>query len=214
MKAVGYARVSTEEQADSGAGLEAQRRAVVEEAHRRGWRLVETFTDTASGRSLERSTGLQKALRAVETGTADVLVVCKLDRLSRSLQDFGGLMERSRRKGWALVALDLGVDTSTPAGEMVANVMMAVAQWERRIIGQRTREALAVRKAQGKRLGRAPELAPDVRRRIRRMRTAGMSVPAIVNRLEADGVPTARGGSWRVATVQQVLGELRRTKTN
>jgi DNA invertase Pin-like site-specific DNA recombinase len=215
MRAVAYIRVSTAEQGESGAGLEAQRRAVTSEAERRGWVLLGVHEDRASGRSTKNRPGLKKALGLLEKGEADALVVSKLDRLSRSLQDFASLMERSRREGWALVALDLGVDTSTPAGEMVANVMMAVAQWERRVIGQRTKDALAVKREElareGRKLGRRPLLREDVRRRIVKMRERGMSVPAIVARLEAEGTPTATGtGRWRVATVQGVLGELRR----
>ncbi|MCA1677351.1 MAG: recombinase family protein, partial [Actinobacteria bacterium] len=82
------------------------------------------------------------------------LVVAKLDRLSRSVQDAAGLLDRAQRHGWALVAADLGVDASTPAGEAMANVMATFGQLERRMIGQRTREALAARKAAGVRLGR------------------------------------------------------------
>jgi Resolvase, N terminal domain len=66
----------------------------------------------------------------------------KLDRLSRSLLDFASLMEDARREGWALVILDLGIDTTTPSGEMIANVMATFAQFERRLIGQRTKDAL------------------------------------------------------------------------
>lgn len=90
----------------------------------------------------------------LQRGDACTLVVSKLDRLSRSLVQFAELMERSRRKGWSLVALDLGVDTSTPAGEMMASVLASFAQYERRLIGQRTRDALAVKREQGVRLGR------------------------------------------------------------
>lgn len=67
-------------------------------------------------------------------------------------------MERARKSRWALVALDIGVDTTTPAGEMMANVLAVFAQFERRLIGQRTREALAVKRLQGVRLGRRPSL--------------------------------------------------------
>jgi DNA invertase Pin-like site-specific DNA recombinase len=83
---VGYIRVSTAEQADSGAGLEAQRAAITAEAERRGWQLVHVFEDAgASGKSLSGRQGLQEALQAVEEGQAQALVVAKLDRLSRSL---------------------------------------------------------------------------------------------------------------------------------
>ena len=120
-RVVGYVRVSTTEQADSGLGLEAQRAAITGEAARRGWDLVATFEDAGrSGTSMRGRDGIAQALRAVEGTIASTLVVAKLDRLSRSLIDFTALMERSRRKGWNLVALDLGVDTTTPAGEVMA----------------------------------------------------------------------------------------------
>ena len=152
---VGYIRVSTSEQADSGAGLEAQRAAIRSEAERRGWQLVHVFEDAgASGKSLNGRRGLQRALEAIEAGTAEGLVVAKLDRLSRSLLDFAALMERARKGGWNVIALDLGVDTSTPAGEMMASVLATFAQFERRLIGQRTKDALAIKRAQGVVLGR------------------------------------------------------------
>lgn len=155
-KVVGYIRVSTDEQGDSGAGLEAQRAAIAAEAKRRGWHLVEILEDTASGKTMTRRPGLAAALQRLESGAADALAVAKLDRLSRSLLDFAGLVERSRKQGWQLVALDLGVDTTTPAGEMMANVLAAFAQFERRLISQRTSDALKVKA----RPGRPPRPAP------------------------------------------------------
>jgi len=206
VRAVGYIRVSTEEQADSGAGLEAQRAAIVAEAARRSFELVAVYEDAASGKSLDGRDGLTQALSAVESGEADALVVAKLDRLSRSLMDFAALMERSRRQRWALVALDLGVDTSTPSGEMLASVLAVFAQFERRLIGQRTREALAVKRAQGVKLGRRRTMPTEIVERIRSERERGASLTAIANALNADGVPTAQGGrQWYASTVRAVL---------
>jgi DNA invertase Pin-like site-specific DNA recombinase len=99
--------------------------------------------------------------------------VAKLDRLGRSIVDFARLLEAARKKGFNIAALDLGPDLSTPQGELVANVIASVAQWERRMVGQRTREALAVRRAQGIRLGRPPTLDPLVAKRIRASGPAG-----------------------------------------
>ncbi len=202
-----YLRVSTDEQADSGAGLTAQQSAVEAEAARRGWVLVAVEVDAgASGKSMTGRPALATALDAVTADEADVLLVAKLDRLSRSLLDFASLMARSQAEGWSLVALDLGVDTSTPAGEFMASVMASAAQWERRIIGQRTRDALAVKQQQGVRLGR-PRLIPDeVALAIRRHRASGLSVRAIAARLTADGIATANGGTrWSASSVQRVL---------
>jgi DNA invertase Pin-like site-specific DNA recombinase len=207
---VGYVRVSTAEQADSGAGLEAQRQAIESEAARRGWRLVQVFEDAAaSGKSMNGRRGLQEALEAVEAGQAEGLVVAKLDRLSRSLLDFAGLMERARKQGWSLVALDLGVDTSTPSGEVMASVLTTFAQFERRLIGQRTKDALAVKRAQGVQLGRPREMSAESVERIRELDQAGLNVAAITRRLNEDGIPTSRGGRWHSPGVKRALSWVR-----
>jgi DNA invertase Pin-like site-specific DNA recombinase len=164
------------------------------------------FEDAASGKSLAGRPGLQEALRAVEDGRGETLVVAKLDRLSRSLLDFSALMERSRKGRWALVALDLGVDTTTPSGEMMANVLAVFAHFERRLIGQRTKDALAVKRSEGVRLGRPRQLPETVRQRIRDLRSQGRSLAAIAGELKHDGVPTAQGGrTWYPSTVRAVL---------
>lgn len=206
MKVVGYARVSTDEQADSGAGMDAQRLAITLECERRGWTLTRIEEDAASGRSMAGRPGLSAALEAIEAGDAETLIVAKLDRLSRSLLDFAALMARAQRRGWALVALDLGVDTTTPQGEMMANVLAVFAQFERRLIGQRTRDALAIKRAQGVRLGRPPAIPPALRDRLREMRAEGMTYRAIALALEAEGVATAHGGErWHASTVSRAV---------
>jgi DNA invertase Pin-like site-specific DNA recombinase len=206
VRVVGYVRVSTADQGDSGAGMDAQRDAIRAESDRRKWELLHVEEDVLSGKTMRRP-GLQRALRQCRTGDADGIIVAKLDRLSRSLLDFAALLDDARRHEYNIVALDLGVDLSTPAGELVANVMASVAQWERRAIGQRTKEALAARRAQGVRLGRPPAIPPDVRRRIVKMRSRGVPLAAIAERLNVDGVPTAHGGArWYASTVKSVVG--------
>jgi DNA invertase Pin-like site-specific DNA recombinase len=205
---IGYIRVSTEEQADSRAGLEAQRAAILLEARRRGWTEADIhwIEDAGySGKDLKRP-GIKAALEALGRKKADTLVVSKLDRVSRSLVDFAGLMDRATREHWALVALDLGVDTSSPAGEAMANVMATFAQFERRLIGQRTKDALAQKRAQGVRLGRPQEVPPDIRARVHAEHVAGKSLRAIAAGLMQDNVPTARGGvKWQASTVKAIL---------
>ena len=207
---IGYVRVSTHEQASNGYGLDAQEAAIRNECDRRGWALLEVVRDKgASGKSTDRP-GLQRALSLIASGQATGLVVSKLDRLSRSVVDFAMLLEWFRSSGATLVALDLGVDTSTPGGELVANVFAAVAQWERRTISQRTREGLAEARTQGKAISR-PTVDPKVAKRIRRMRDRGMTLRAIAAKLNAEGVPTPRGGrEWRVSSVQTACGYKRR----
>lgn len=205
-RVVGYVRVSTEEQADSGAGLAAQRSAIAAEVARRGWELVGVFEDAAaSGKSMNGRPGLLSALAAVEGGEADALVVAKLDRLSRSLLDFASLMDRSQRRGWSLVALDLGVDTTSPQGEVMASVLAAFAQFERRLIGQRTKAALAEKRAAGIRLGRPRSLPSSTDELVVSLRNSGLTLPAIAERLTTLGVATGQGGQWYPTTVRRIL---------
>ncbi len=207
IRVCGYVRVSSQEQADSGAGLEAQRRAISDECKRRGWTLTEVFEDAAaSAKSLSRRPGLQSALDAVESGRASAIVVMKLDRLSRSVLDFANLLDRSRRRGWAVAALDLALDTTSPAGEAMASVIATFAQYERRLIGQRTREALAVKRAQGVRIGRPRSVTDLVARRVRGLRARGLSLRSIAARLDAEGCPTGhRAASWSAESVRWLL---------
>ena len=203
---VAYTRVSSEEQAASGAGLAAQRAAILAEADRRGWHVVGVVEDAGfSGKNLQRP-GIIAALDALRHHRADTLVVAKLDRLSRSMLDFAAIMDRATREHWALVALDLGVDTTTPSGEMMANVLATFAQFERRLISERTKDALRVKKAQGVRLGRDRAVPPEIAERIRRKRATGASLSSIADGLNLDEVPTARGGKrWWPSTIGAVL---------
>ena len=202
---VGYARVSTDEQGANGVSLEAQRAAIEAECARRGWTLARIEQDVLSARTMKRP-GLQAALEACRSGEVGGIVVARLDRLSRSVVQFGHLLEEASKKKFNVVALDLGLDLSTPQGELVANVIASVAQWERKIIGQRTKEALAVKKAQGTRLGRPPTLPTRVVKRMQRERAAGKSLAAIADGLNAAGVPTAQGGRrWYPATIRHTL---------
>jgi DNA invertase Pin-like site-specific DNA recombinase len=208
MRVLGYVRVSTDEQSGSGAGLKAQRQAIVAECVRRGWQLMEVIEDAGySAKDLKRPS-IQEARRVLREGDAKALVVAKLDRLSTSMLDVTKLMATAQKQGWALVALDC-VDTTTPAGEAMANVLATFAQFERRLISQRTKDALAVKRAQGVRLGRPVTLPAKVERRIRRERAKGKSLAAIADGLNADRVATAQGGkAWYPATVRAVLQRL------
>ena len=171
---------------------------------RRGWE-VEWVEDRGySAKSLKRP-GIADALDRLKAGDVSVLVVSKMDRLSRSLLDFASIMQRAQREGWALVALASPADLTTASGEAMAGVMAVFAQLERRLIGERTKAALAQKRAEGVKLGR-PRLLPDaVVERIRNEREREQSFAAIAASLNAEGVPTAQGGAqWWPATVRKV----------
>jgi DNA invertase Pin-like site-specific DNA recombinase len=214
MDVIGYLRVSTAEQAASGYGLKAQEAAIRETAKRKGWKLVELIRDRGeSGKSLQRP-GLRDALEQLAAGDAEGLVVAKLDRLSRSVVDFGSLLDWFAEAEAVLVALDFDIDTSTPGGRLVANVLMSVAEWERDTIAARTSAGLAAARADGKAIGPAAVSdRPELRRRIQQLRDKGLSLRAIAEKLNADGIQTLRGGrEWRVSSVQTVLGYKRPTR--
>lgn len=204
VKVCGYVRVSTSEQADSGAGLAAQRAAIESECARRGWQLVAILEDGGfSGKNLVRP-ALQEAFAMLKAGQTNVLMVSKVDRLSRSVLDFATVLATAERQRWSLVALDLGVDTTTPTGQLMANILAATAEYERKLIGQRTREGLAAKRAAGVRLGRPRLLDGAVADRIRSARQAGSTLQAIADRLNSDGVTTPTGRSWSPALVRKI----------
>ena len=207
-RAIGYLRVSTDEQAESGLGLAAQATAIDRAIEARGWTLTATMVDDGKSGGTMARPALTAALDALDAGEADVLIVSKIDRLSRSVLDHARITERARRNGWAIVALDVDVDTSTPTGGLISNMTAAIAEWERRIISARTVEALAAKRAAGARLGRPVELAAEVRNRIATERAAGRTLQAIADDLTADGITGARGGKWSPSTVRRVLVSL------
>lgn len=204
-RAIGYIRVSTEEQARSALGLEAQERAIRLAAEQRGWELVEIVADAGLSGSRKDRPGLLSALARMRRKDAEFLVVAKLDRLSRSIRDGADVIDQANRQRWALVDLGSGVDMSTPAGEMVAGVLLSAAQYERRLIGVRTKEGLASAKARGVALGRPTTYPDEVLHKVRVMREQGFSLRTIAERLTADGVTTSRGGAWHASSVRSVL---------
>ncbi len=205
VKVAAYIRVSTDDQARNGVGLDAQRQRILDEAERRGWALEWFVDDGYSGARSDRP-ALQEALKGLKDGTYETLVSAKLDRLSRSVVHLGSLLEQAEKEGWSLILLDFDVDTSKPTGRLVAHVLAAVAEFERQRIRERTREALAQVKAQGKRLGRPRQLPDDVVARIEASREAGSTLVQIADALNNDQVPTAQGGrQWWPSTVAGVL---------
>jgi DNA invertase Pin-like site-specific DNA recombinase len=211
-RAIGYLRVSTAEQVESGLGLQAQLDAISQGAHQRGWQLVDVYRDEGqSARDLNRP-ALTDALAVLARGEADALIVAKLDRLSRSAIDFLSLLEWADAAGVWLVALDMALDTSTPNGRLVAAIMSSVGDWERQMIALRTREAAAVRRAEGGQMGRPSvrEVAPEVAKRIEAERAAGATWQRIADGLNEESIPTVRGGLlWRVSSVQCAAGYVR-----
>lgn len=203
--ALAYVRVSTAEQVD-GASLDEQEHALIEAAERDGYRVEVLREEGKSGKSIKGRPVLREALERLDRGEAVALYGKRLSRLSRSVADFAGLLDRAKRKGWRVVVLDADVDTSTPAGSLLVNILAATAQYEREIISANTRDALAQRRREGVRLGRPSVLPGPVVARVVALRTEGSSLRAIADTLNSEEVPTAHGGAkWHASTVRKVL---------
>jgi DNA invertase Pin-like site-specific DNA recombinase/peptidoglycan hydrolase-like protein with peptidoglycan-binding domain len=208
VRALGYVCVSDQESFDDPK-LKAQMEAIDRLCEQRGWRLLKLVRDkeVASGKALERP-GLGYALERMEAGEASCLIVARLQRLSRSVADLGRILEVIGRNGGRLIALDLGIDTATPEGRKAANVLVSVSGWERQRLAERTRQGLEAARAKGGAVGR-PSVhdVPALKQWIVELRESGLTLQAIADRLNAEGVPTLRGGQkWRPSAVQAAAG--------
>jgi DNA invertase Pin-like site-specific DNA recombinase len=205
LSALAYARVSTAEQRENGASLEAQETAIRAEAERRSWQLVDSVREVGSGKSADARLRLQETLSRLDAGDADILIVSRLDRLTRSLLDFAGIVKRAEKHGWTLVAIEQGFDLSKAEGKLLAGILATFAEFERDLISARTKDALAVKKSNGVHCGRRSTLPKWVRERIHRERAAGNTLQEIARSLNLDEVPTGQGGrKWHPSTVRVI----------
>jgi DNA invertase Pin-like site-specific DNA recombinase len=160
-KAIIYTRVSTSEQGESGLGLEAQTTLCVDYCSRNEIEVVEVTSEVQSGKSTRRRPVLGSALATLRKGDADILIASNVSRLSRSIGDLVGLISEADKRGYSVVALDTGLDTSTPAGRMVFQMLGVAAEYERAMTSDRTKKALARAKAKGTQLGRRTSLPSE-----------------------------------------------------
>lgn len=206
--AVAYLRVSTAEQSDSGLGLDAQRRTIEAHARAKGVTIVDWFTDAgvSGGTAPSKRPAMRGALAALADRKAETLLAAKLDRISRSLADAVDLDRSSAKQGWRIATADQMVDTTTPAGRAAMNMLRVFSEFERDMISQRTREALAEKRAQGIQLGTPSKLTDAVVERICRAAYSGASLRSIASSLEDDGVLTGSGSTtWHANAVRRVL---------
>jgi DNA invertase Pin-like site-specific DNA recombinase len=167
---------------------------------------VDVFEERESGKTINGRPIFASLLERLDRGEFDGLIVAKLDRLSRNTRDFLELVERAQRNGWALVILDLDLDTSTAAGRLVATMFAAVAEWERGVISERTSAALQVKKDQGVKLGTPVATDPATVGLIVALAGEGLSSRAIAARLRDEGVRTATGKrGWSSSTVAGII---------
>lgn len=206
-------------QAEEGMSLQAQRAAIKEHCARHGLHLVSIYEDVASGGKSQRQ-GLLQALRALHG--ADVLIVLKFDRLSRSVRHFCELFETHFSDGRKqLIALREQVQLDTALGQALVRLLMVFAELERRATGERVRDSIRFRRRQGYHWGKVPYgkramRAPDeprckilveepveqaVLERLRREAAAGETARTSAARLNAEQVPAPQGARWTTSTV-------------
>lgn len=191
MRVIGYIRVSTGDQALS---IEAQKKRLEMEANLRGWSLRILVDEGVSGaRTPMQRPALSSAMRMLSTGEAQGIAVTKLDRMARSLSDIARLLELSREEGWGLIALDLGVDTSTAEGQLIVGILGSIAQWERARIQERIIEALEIAKQKGVRLGAPARYSDETAAYVMQQRSEGVTWEEIAHTLEQQGIVTKAG---------------------
>ena len=205
--ALGYASVPRGDQGNNS--MRRQQQEIDAICSRKGLDLLKLVRDVESrgGSDLNRP-GLAYALEHLKAHDASCLVVSSLERLTRSAANLGTLVEWLDRRGARLVVVDIDLDTSTPEGRLVAKALATVGGSQRKTLMQRTRKGLEAARLAGRSSGQpAVSDAPALKQRIVDMRAGGMTLQAIANTLNAEGVPTLRGGAlWRPSSVQTATG--------
>lgn len=215
-QAIIYCRVSTQEQADSGLGLEAQEQRCRSYCVANNWSIAGLYVDAGiSAKSIDRPQ-LQHALEALTPNS--VLVVLKLDRLTRSIADLQPLSEQIDRAGAEWVSVQEKFDTSNATGRLMLRMILELSQWEREVIGERTSSALQQKKRRKERLGTTPLGFTTVEKQVvalpseqvtvaraRELRQQGLSMRKIAAKLTDEGHKTKRGGKWQAETIAKIL---------
>jgi len=219
MKVVGYTRVSTDKQGDEGVSLDLQAEKIRGYCQLYNLELVDLIEDSGeSAKNLNRP-GIQKAIGMMDQKTVQGIVVYKLDRLTRSILDMGNLIQKYFDRGTRLISVQEQIDTSSATGKFFLNIMMSFSQYERELIGERTKAAMRHKISKNEHAGEIPfgkrlgpdgihlEDSPDEQRsmaELRKLRTAGFSIRKIADRLNLGGLP-ARGSRWHATSVANIL---------
>jgi site-specific DNA recombinase len=220
MNVIGYLRVSTAGQEESGLGLEAQLEKIRGYCALYDLNIVGVYQDAASGKSLKHRDGLQNALDDLRARRADGLIIAKLDRLTRSVRDLGELLD-DHFQARSLVVVAEQVDTRTAAGRLVLNLLSSVSQWERETIGERTQDALQAKKRRGEKTGGdvpfgydladdgrtlvANEIEQHIIEQVQSLKAQGYSFNKIAAHLNGRGVQTKRGSAWTHVQISRII---------
>ena len=229
-EAIGYTRCSTHEQADSGLGLDVQTERIRAYCTLKGLVLLDIITDAgvSGGKPLASREGGQQLLDTIRKRKADAVVMLKLDRMFRNAGDCLTTVEKWERSGVALHVVDLGgnaIDTTSAAGRFMLVILAGAAEMERNLTRERTKSAMAVKRANGQRVGAVPygfdvahdgtTLVPNEAEQaviadIRTMRSKGTTLEAIAKTLTTRNIPTKTGKSsrWTHQAVARILNRM------
>ena len=229
LKVIGYSRVSTEDQAKEGVSLEAQEEKIQAYCKAKGWELIDIIQDLGrSGKDLKRP-GLQKIIEACtkKEKPFETVIVTKLDRITRSVGDLAYLNKFFQDNRIGFTSIEENVDTTSATGELFHNIVISISQWERKVIGERTREALQHKKNNSQRVGTIPygfRLSNDgislekakeeqaILTRIKSFRKRGLSYQKIATWLNKRGILPKIGKKWYASSVYSILKTINYTQ--
>lgn len=217
-KTYGYIRVSSAQQAESGLSLEAQEAKIRAQAAVSDIFIDDIVSDAGKTAKNVQRPGLERVMSEIKAGRVDVVIVQKLDRLTRSIRDFNMLLELFAAHNTRLISVNESLDTTSAVGRLVLNIMMSVSQWEREAISERTRDALSAKRQRGEKTGGTVPFGFDVDesgklvknhkeqlvlQTIVKMRETGIEFQNIANLINCAGSKTKTGCEW---TAQSVAG--------
>jgi len=153
LKAIGYIRVSTADQAKQGFSLDLQGNKITLQADLADYDLVEIIRDEGHSAKNMKRPGIERVIQMVKAGEVEAVIIYKLDRLTRRVADLDRFIQLLNKKDIALISVKDSIDTKTAAGRMVLNVITAISQWEREAIGERTSDALRLKRSRGEKTG-------------------------------------------------------------
>ena len=230
-QAIGYTRCSTHEQADSGLGLDVQTERIRAYCTLKGLVLLDIITDAgvSGGKPLASREGGQQLLDTIRKRKADAVVMLKLDRMFRNAGDCLTTVEKWERSGVALHVVDLGgnaIDTTSAAGRFMLVILAGAAEMERNLTRERTRSAMAIKRANGQRVGAVPygfdlatngttlvanEAEQAVIADIQTMRSKGLTLERIAKTLTTRDIPTKTGKSqrWTHQAIARIISRRR-----
>ena len=219
-KAIGYIRVSTQNQVDSGLSLSDQRQKIMQYADLNDLQVTEIIEDAGLSAKNTAREGLQRMLTAARNKETQAIIIYKLDRLSRNVIDTLALIKLLEKEDIAFHSIAEKIDTKTATGKFFLTIIAALAEMERDLISERTIAALREKRRQNKLAGNIPygwDLAEDketltenqkeqsVIKRIQQLSEKGLSLRKIISVLEKQGMKTKRGGKWQAQVVNTIL---------